>query len=62
MKLTIAASAALTLTCALGYAQVPQQTDMQGARHRLVFGKDKRAPLAYPTQAESALMIELYRA
>jgi len=46
MKLTIAASAALTLTCALGYAQVPQQTDMQGARHRLVFGKDNRAPLA----------------
>ena len=30
----------------LGYAQVPQQTDMQGARHRLVFGKDNRAPLA----------------
>jgi len=46
MKLTIAASAALTLTCALGYAQVPQQTDMQGARHRLVIGKDNRAPLA----------------
>ena len=46
MKLTIAASAALTLTCALGYAQVPQQSDMQGARHRLVFGKDNRAPLA----------------
>ena len=46
MKLTIAASAALTLTCALGYAQVPQQTDMQGARHRLVFGKDNHAPLA----------------
>src|SRR6516165_2779412 len=46
MRLTIAASAALTLTCALGYTQVPQQTDMQGARHRLVFGKDKRAPLA----------------
>ena len=46
MKLTIAASAALTLTGALAYAQVPQQTDMQGARHRLVFGKDNRAPLA----------------
>ena len=45
MKLAIAASAALTLTCALGYAQVPQQTDMQGSRHRLAFGKDKRAPL-----------------
>lgn len=46
MKLTLAASAALTLTCALGYAQVPQLTDMQGAQHRLVFGKDTRAPLA----------------
>src|SRR5262245_25408867 len=46
MKLTIAASAALTLTCAFGYAQVPQQTDMQGARHSLAFGKDNRAPLA----------------
>jgi len=46
MKLTSAASGAFILTCALGYAQVPQQTDMQGARHRLVFGKDNRAPLA----------------
>ena len=51
MKLTIAASAALTLTCALGYAQVPQQSDMQGARHRLVFGKDNRASLV-PSAAQ----------
>jgi hypothetical protein len=46
MKITCAASAALLLTCALGYAQVPQHTDMEGARHRLAFGKDHRAPLA----------------
>ena len=46
MKLTIVAAAALTLTSALTYAQVPQQTDMQVAQHRLVFGMDKRTPLA----------------
>jgi hypothetical protein len=45
MKLTIAATAALTLTGALAYAQVPQETVMHVAQHRLVFGKDKRAPL-----------------
>jgi hypothetical protein len=56
MKLTIAAAVALTLTGVLTYAQAAQRTEMQVARHRQVFGKDKRASLAVSAarlQAES---------
>jgi hypothetical protein len=42
----IAAAAALVTTGAFVYAQVPQETDMAGAKHQVVFGNERVAPLS----------------